>query len=203
MFAGLRSLRQLQTPLKGFSAASRWLSGSPVASAVARSGVDASLNTRAFASAKNEKIVMWKIYATFHRHNTLCSLVAVVEDLDFMKKNEHLTYNEKVLYYMQLPHQVKLHVSAGMLGFRKANRAEYEAGYQVSSRLFKMIEEKKLFGPNDKVELILRDFGKGREAFTSALQGKEGANVRPHIVRVTDNTRLKFGGSRSKKLRRL
>lgn len=203
MFAGLRSLRQLQTPLTGFSTASRWLSNSTVASAVARSGVDASLKTKASSGAKNEKIVMWKIYATFHRHNTLCSLVAVVEDLDFMKKNEHLTYNEKVLYYMQLPHQVKLHVSAGMLGFRKAHRAEYEAGYQVSSRLFKMIEEKKLFGPNDKVELILRDFGKGREAFTSALQGKEGANVRPHIVRVTDNTKLKFGGSRSKKLRRL
>lgn len=203
MFAGLRSLRQLQTPLAGFSTASRWLSNSAVTSAVARSGVAAASNTKAFSSAKNEKVVMWKIYATFHRHNTLCSLVAVVEDLDFMKKNEHLTYNEKVLYYMQLPHQVKLHVSAGMLGFRKAHRAEYEAGYQVSSRLFKMIEEKKLFGPNDKVELILRDFGKGREAFTSALQGKEGANVRPHIVRVTDNTKLKFGGSRSKKLRRL
>lgn len=203
MFASLRSLRLLHTPLGGFSSASRWLNTSSSAAAVARSAVDSSLRTKALTNAKNEKVVMWKIYATFHRHNTLCSLVAVVEDLDFMKKNDHLSYNEKVLYYMQLPHQVKLHVSAGMLGFRKAHRAEYEAGYQVSSRLFKMIEEKKLFGPNDKVELILRDFGKGREAFTSALQGKEGANVRPHIVRVTDNTKLKFGGSRSKKLRRL
>lgn len=202
MFSALRAIRSTNS-LANFSLASRWLSTSSQASAVARPSVDSALKSKSVSSRVNEKIVMWKIYATFHRHNTLCSLVAVVEDLDFMKKNEHLTYNEKVLYYMQLPHQVKLHVSAGMLGFRKAHRAEYEAGYQVSSRLFKMIEEKKLFGPNDKVELILRDFGKGREAFTSALQGKEGAHVRPHIVRVTDNTRLKFGGSRSKKLRRL
>lgn len=202
MFSALRSIRPTNS-LANFSLASKWLSTSSQASAVARNSVDSALKSKSVSSRVNEKIVMWKIYATFHRHNTLCSLVAVVEDLDFMKKNEHLTYNEKVLYYMQLPHQVKLHVSAGMLGFRKAHRAEYEAGYQVSSRLFKMIEEKKLFGPNDKVELVLRDFGKGREAFTSALQGKEGAHVRPHIVRVTDNTRLKFGGSRSKKLRRL
>lgn len=129
--------------------------------------------------------------------------MAVKEDLDFMHKNEHLSYNDKVLYYLNLPHEVKVHVSAGMLGFRKGQRAEYEAGYQVSSRLFKLIEDKKLLAPNDKVELILRDFGKGREAFTSALQGKEGSYVRPHIVRVSDSTRLKFGGSRSKKLRRL
>lgn len=205
MFAGLRLLRPINTlqSLSSLSSASRWLSTSQPLSAVARKSVESALKAKAVTNKTNEKVAMWKIYATFHRHNTLCSLVAVVEDLDFMKKNEHLTYNEKVLYYMQLPHQVKLHVSAGMLGFRKANRAEYEAGYQVSSRLFKMIEEKKLFGPNDKVELILRDFGKGREAFTSALQGKEGASIRPHIVRVTDNTRLKFGGSRSKKLRRL
>ncbi|SGZ48735.1 CIC11C00000003031 [Sungouiella intermedia] len=202
MFAGLRLLRPTNS-LASFSSASRWLNTSQSLSAVARTSVDPALKAKALTNKKNEKVVMWKIYATFHRHNTLCSLVAVVEDLDFMKKNDHLTYNEKVLYYMQLPHQVKLHVSAGMLGFRKAHRAEYEAGYQVSSRLFKMIEEKKLFGPNDKVELVLRDFGKGREAFTSALQGKEGASIRPHIVRVTDNTRLKFGGSRSKKLRRL
>lgn len=203
MFAGLRTLRQ-PNAWTGLNTASRWLStSSPAWAAVAKSRVEPKLTAKSLTSKVNEKVVMWKMYATFHRHNTLLSFVAVVEDLDFMKKNEHLTYNEKVLYYMQLPHQVKLHVSAGMLGFRKANRAEYEAGYQVSSRLFKMIEEKKLLGPNDKVELVMKEFGKGREAFTSALQGKEGAHVRPHIVRVTDNTKLKFGGSRSKKLRRL
>ena len=151
----------------------------------------------------SEKIVLWKLYGTFHKHNTLSTLVAVVEDPDFMKKNAHLSYNEKVLYYMQLPHHPKLHITAGQLGFRKAQRQEYEAGFQVAAKMFRTIDEKNLIGPNDKIELVLKDFGKGREAFLSALQGKEGANIKNNIVRIYDNTTLKFGGVRSKKLKRL
>lgn len=149
------------------------------------------------------KLVQWKLYASFPRHNTICSLVAVVEDPDFLKNNAHLTHNEKVMYYLNLPHQVKLHVSAGQLGFRKSQRQDYEAGFQVAARLFKLIEERKLVGPNDKIELITKDFGKGKDAFLNALQGKEGVRIKDHIFRVTDRTPLKFGGSRSKKLRRL
>jgi len=55
----------------------------------------------------------------------------------------------------------------------------------------------------DKLELILRGFGDGREAIKKILLGSEGMLVRPRIVRVTDATRLKFGGTRSKKPRRL
>lgn len=151
----------------------------------------------------NLKVVLWKIYAHFHSHNTICTFVAVTEDPDFLKNNPNLTYNQQVLYYMRLPHYPKIHLSAGMLGFRKSHRAEYEAGYQVSTNLFKMIEEKRFLAPNDKIEVIMSDFGKGREAFLSALNGKEGSFVRPHVVRLTDATKLKFGGVRSKKLRRL
>lgn len=202
MFSGLNTLRKQAISLNTSSLASKWLSTSSINFAVSRSSI-ASRSKPFEITKKNERVVMWKLYASFHRHNTLCSFVAVVEDLDFLKKNEDLSYNEKVLYYMRLPHHIKLHYSAGMLGFRKSNRAEYEAAYQVSTRLFKAIEEKNLLAPNDKVEIVLKDFGKGREAFSSALQGKEGAFIRPHIVRVTDNTKLKFGGARSKKLRRL
>lgn len=173
---------------------------------VAQEGKDAAklgLKKQVVKSRANERVVLWKLYGTFHKHNTLLSLVAVVEDLDFMEKNSHLSYNEKVLYYLELPHQLKLHVSAGQLGFRKAQRAEYEAGYQVSARMFKLIEEKNIMGPGDKIELVMKDFGKGREAFVNALQGKEGSKVRPHVTRISDNTTLKFGGSRSKHLRRL
>lgn len=151
----------------------------------------------------NNKVVLWKMYGMFHPHNTMASLVAVVEDQDFMRKNPLMSFNEKVLYYMQLPHHTKIHVSAGQLGFRKSQRSEYEAGYQVTTHLFKQMEEKKLIGPNDKIELVLKDFGKGREAFLAALQGKEGSKIRNNIVRISDNTKLQFGGSRPKKLRRL
>lgn len=152
---------------------------------------------------RNEKVVMWKMYGTFHKHNTLASLVAVVEDLDFLEKNQHLSYNEKVLYYLQLPHHTKLHITAGQLGFRKSQRSEYEAAFQVATKMFKTIEEKNLLGPNDKIELIMTDYGKGRDAFQAALMGKEGQHIKPHIVRVSDATKLRFGGPRPKKLRRL
>lgn len=151
----------------------------------------------------NERVVLWKIFAKCNKHNTICSLFAVTEDLDFMKNNEHLSYNEKVLYYLQLPHKAKVIVSAGMLGFRKSQRQEYEAGYQVSSRLFKLIEEKRLIGPNDKVEVIFTNFGKGRQAFEACLVGKEGSGIRQNIVRISDNTKLQFGGNRAKAQRRL
>ena len=54
-----------------------------------------------------------------------------------------------------------------------------------------------------QLELILRDFGPGREALSKIILGSEGRALRGRIVRVMDATRLKFGGSRSKKPRRL
>lgn len=166
--------------------------------------VASTLNKQPIKKAKKEEnVVFWKLYASFPRHNTVCSLVAVVEDPNFLQNNAHLTHNEKVLYYLRLPHHVKIHLSAGQLGFRKSQRQDYEAAFQVAGRLFKLIEERNLIGPNDKIELIMKDYGKGKEAFLNALQGKEGVRIKDHIVRVSDNTPLKFGGSRSKKLRRL
>lgn len=53
------------------------------------------------------------------------------------------------------------------------------------------------------LEVTLRGFGAGREAVTKAMLGLEGKNVRHKIVKVADATRLKFGGTRSKKPRRL
>lgn len=151
----------------------------------------------------NEKIVYWKLYATFNRHNTRCTLVAVVEDLDFLEKNKDMPYNDQVLYYLQLPHKVKYSITAGNLGFRKSQRQEYEAAFQVSSKMFKTIEERNLIGPHDKIELVLKNFGKGREAFQAALLGKEGSKIKNNIVRISDATVLRFGGNRPKKLRRL
>lgn len=154
-------------------------------------------------SKSRENVILWKLYGSFNRHNTLLTFVAVVEDPKFLEKNPDLSYTEQVLYYLQLPHHPQIHLSAGQLGFRKSQRQEYEAAYQVSAKMFKTIEERRLLKANDKVELILKNFGKGREAFLNALQGKEGASLKEHIVRMSDATKLKFGGTRSKKLRRL
>lgn len=54
-----------------------------------------------------------------------------------------------------------------------------------------------------QLEVVFRNFGPGREAVTKILLGSEGRALRTRIVRVKDATRLKFGGTRSKKPRRL
>ena len=54
-----------------------------------------------------------------------------------------------------------------------------------------------------QLEVILRSYGPGREAISKILLGADGRALRSKIVRVMDGTRLKFGGTRSQKPRRL
>jgi len=97
----------------------------------------------------------------------------------------------------------KISVSAGNLGFRKANRGTYDAAYQLASYVLGRIQEEGLLNQITEMEVVLRGFGIGREAVTKAILGTEGRMVRNKVVRVTDATRLKFGGTRSPKPRRL
>ena len=65
------------------------------------------------------------------------------------------------------------------------------------------IQQQGLLKQIEFLEVVLRDFGPGREALTKVLLGSEGRALRARVVRVADATRLKFGGTRSKKPRRL
>lgn len=65
------------------------------------------------------------------------------------------------------------------------------------------IQTQGLLAKISSMEVIFRDFGPGREAARKILLGAEGRNVRSTIVRVMDATRVKFGGTRGKKPRRL
>ncbi|MCJ1257596.1 hypothetical protein MMC24_005422 [Lignoscripta atroalba] len=94
-------------------------------------------------------------------------------------------------------------VSTGNLGFKKAGRGTYDAGYQLGAYVMGRIQDQGLLAKITKLELVLRGFGPGRDAVTKVLMGGEGMNLRPSICRVSDATRLKFGGTRSKKPRRL
>lgn len=94
-------------------------------------------------------------------------------------------------------------VSTGNIGFRKAGRGTYDAAYQLGSYVMGRIHEQGLMTQITRLELVLRGFGPGREAVTKVLLGSEGMGLRPRIVKVTDSTRLKFGGTRSPKPRRL
>lgn len=94
-------------------------------------------------------------------------------------------------------------VSCGNIGFRKAGRGSYDAAYQLAAFVMSRIRDKGLLPQISKIELIYRGFGPGREAVTKAILGAEGKRIRPLITKLSDSTRLKFGGVRSKKPRRL
>lgn len=92
--------------------------------------------------------------------------------------------------------------SGGSCGFKKGNRATYEAGYQCAVRTFRKIEELAQKDGNIRVDLLLKGFGQGREALKGALLATEGERIRPLINTVTDRTAIKIGGTRAKKMPR-
>ena len=96
-----------------------------------------------------------------------------------------------------------LSISAGNIGFRKAGRGSYDAAFQLAAFALRQMQERGMIRDLKKLEVVLRGFGAGREAVTKALLGVEGKSIRRAIVGVKDATRLKQGGPRSKKPRRL
>jgi small subunit ribosomal protein S11 len=112
------------------------------------------------------------------------------------KHNTHLTLTKP-------NRDALISVSCGNIGFRGAGRGSYDAAYQLTSFVMSRIQDKGLLMQIQRLELVYRGFGAGREAVTKAILGTEGRNIRGKIVRLTDATRLKFGGVRSKKPRRL
>lgn len=94
-------------------------------------------------------------------------------------------------------------VSTGNIGFKKSGRKHYDSAFQLASYVMGRIQEQGLLPKIRSLEVCLRGFGAGREAVTKALLGSEGHNLRNKVVKVSDATRLKFGGTRSPKPRRL
>lgn len=122
------------------------------------------------------------------------------------KHNTHITFTQPPAKDPANPSKqvdVLMSLSAGNIGFKKAGRGSYDAGYQLAAFVLKQIQERGLLRDLHSLEVVLRGFGKGREAVTKALLGSEGYLVRNKISSVKDATRLKFGGSRSPKPRRL
>jgi small subunit ribosomal protein S11 len=112
------------------------------------------------------------------------------------KHNTHITLSKP-------NRDALISVSCGNIGFRKAGRGSYDAGYQLAAFVMSRIQDKGLLPQIKKLELVYRGFGPGREAVTKAILGSEGKKIRGMIVKLSDSTRLKFGGVRSKKPRRL
>ena len=135
------------------------------------------------------------VYAT--KHNTHINIMGP----DFGKdKDGKLKIDKRT---EKPPLKVYISLSAGNLGFKHSQRKHYDAAFQLASYVFARMEERGYNGLIRALEVQLRGFGAGREAVTKALLGSEGRLLRGKVVKVMDATRLKFGGTRSKKPRRL
>lgn len=126
-------------------------------------------------------------------------------------------------------HEPILWTSAGLCGFKKAARGGYEAGFRSTTMMLEKMRQKeeddaafelksrtepqrvqktqlkkqKLPFRPAQIDLVIRDFGLGREAVMKALMGVEGDHYRNRITNIIDATPLKFGGVRARAVRRL
>lgn len=98
---------------------------------------------------------------------------------------------------------VIISLSTGNLGFRKSARHTFDAAYQLGAYVMDRLIHQGWHKKIKNLEVVLRGFGPGREAVTKILLGSEGRLFRGAIRKVADGTKLKFGGTRSKKPRRL
>ena len=137
------------------------------------------------------------------------------DDLNLMKKDadQHMqgNYHFAVYSHRRNTHvtvskpdgKVILSLSSGNLGFRKSGRGTYDAAYQLGAYAVDKLYQNNWHKKIQHMRVTLRGFGPGREALTKILLGTEGRPLRDKITQVSDTTRLKFGGSRSPKPRRL
>ncbi|WFD31463.1 hypothetical protein MSPP1_002499 [Malassezia sp. CBS 17886] len=93
--------------------------------------------------------------------------------------------------------------SGGSVGFKKANRSGYEAGYRAALRVFDQIAANRARWQMGSIEMLWNGFGQGREAVFRALLANEGEHVRTMVKVMTDKTPIKIGGVRPKKRRML
>ncbi|RGP61737.1 hypothetical protein FSPOR_9734 [Fusarium sporotrichioides] len=94
-------------------------------------------------------------------------------------------------------------LSAGNIGFRKSRRGTFDSAYSLTKYVLERLIHTGWPVKMNRLEVVLRGFGQGREAALKVLMSPEGKILRDKIVRVADSTRIKFGGTRSEKPRRL
>ena len=139
------------------------------------------------------------------------------------------SHSNTLLTLTNYKHEPIMWTSAGLCGFKKAARGGYEAGFRSTTTMLEKMKQKEeddaalelklgtepqrvqktqlkkqkpSFRPA-KIELIIKDFGLGREAVMKALMGVEGDYFRNRITKIVDATPLKFGGVRARAVRRL
>ncbi|KAJ2491011.1 hypothetical protein IWW37_002677 [Coemansia sp. RSA 2050] len=129
-----------------------------------------------------------------------CGHAAKVERDDPMSLlilHVHSSSNNTILSLTDANGKVIVNASGGTVGFKKAQRAGFEAAYQATASIAATVKER---GINVKVvELRLKGFGAGRDAVFKAVNSVTSWA----ITRIVDTTPIPFNGCRPKKARRL
>ncbi|KFH42814.1 putative 37S ribosomal protein-like protein [Hapsidospora chrysogenum ATCC 11550] len=155
------------------------LSQSSVFKAMATSRVDtSSLSGRAPAPKPVEELEPYHLHIYSTKHNT------------------HVTCTKP-------NREPIISLSCGNLGYKKSRRGLFDSAYSLTKYLIERLIHTGWPMKMDRLEVVMRGFGQGREAALKVLMSPEGKILRDKIVRVSDSTRLKFGGTRSRRPRRL
>lgn len=94
-------------------------------------------------------------------------------------------------------------MSCGNIGFKKSRRGLFDSGYSLTKYVLERLFHTGWPLKINRLELVLRGFGKGRDAAVKVLMSPEGKIMRDKIIRVSDSTRVKFAGTRSRAKRRV
>lgn len=94
-------------------------------------------------------------------------------------------------------------MSCGNIGYKKSRRGLFDSAYSLTKYVLERLVHMGWQMKINRLELVLRGFGQGRDAAVKVLMSPEGRVLRDKIVRVSDSTRIKFAGTRSKKPRRI
>lgn len=94
-------------------------------------------------------------------------------------------------------------MSCGTIGFRKSRRGTFDSAYSLTKYVLERLIHAGWPMKMNRLEVVMRGFGQGRDASLKVLMSPEGKVLRDKIVRVADSTRVKFAGTRSEKPRRL
>lgn len=164
--------------------------------------------TKRDLSNENTQITLKPDLETSQLSNTLEEIInKSVHDKPFSSEDKiyHLhaycSDNNTIVTLTDLHYNPVISLTSGMVGFKKSQRGGYEAGYRVCVSLFERMIQKNI--RPTQLEIILRGFGKGREAIFKCINGMEGQSFRRCVSRITDATRIKFGGVRGRKVRRV
>ncbi|KAJ2631432.1 hypothetical protein H4R22_001979 [Coemansia sp. RSA 1290] len=109
----------------------------------------------------------------------------------------HASSNNTILSLTDAKGRVIVNASGGTVGFKKAQRAGFEAAYQATASIANTVKERNI--PVRMVEIRFKGFGAGRDAAFKAVNSLTNWT----ICAVSDVTPVPFNGCRPKKARRL